>query len=130
MAGFIPPNSSLVISSQAGTWARSCHCCPDHDVHDDDYVVVGDDDGDYVNDGDDDNSLGDDRSRDKKLGLFLLQKSIEQIRLKSRSDNFLVENFEKPSQITVIKILIVAKLSKPAGWEGRPPGVCPHLKKT
>ena len=77
--------------------------------------MVGDDDGDYVNDGDDDNSLGDDRSRDKKLGLFLLQKSIEQIRLKSRSDNFFVENFEKPSQITVIKILIVAKLSKPAG---------------
>ena len=77
--------------------------------------MVGDDDGDYVNDGDDDNSLGDDRSRDKKLGLFLLQKSIEQIRLKSRSDKSFLENFEKPSQITVIKILIVAKLSKPAG---------------
>ena len=77
--------------------------------------MVGDDDGDYVNDGDDDNSLGDDRSRDKKLGLFLLQKSIEQIRLKSRSDKSFLENFEKPSQINVIKILIVAKLSKPAG---------------
>ena len=95
MGGLIPPNSSLMISSQAGTWARSCHCCPDHDVHDDDYVVVGDDDGDYVNDGDDDNSLGDDRSRDKKLGLFLLQKSIEQIRLKSRSDNFFGGKFRE-----------------------------------